>query len=97
MKRKKQTLFCFSYDQDSEYREQNVRSRGRPIKPALENLYKKTNEISEAKKRRSLKLRNTTVIPEKYHHWCRSLPSSKNKTDRVPEPQTDSEAEEEFE
>jgi hypothetical protein len=63
MKRKNQTLFCFSYDQDSECREFHVRSRGRRIKPALENLYKKAVEISEAKKY-LLKLCNTKVIPE---------------------------------
>jgi hypothetical protein len=28
-----------------------VRSRGRPIKPALENLYKKAIEISEEEKK----------------------------------------------
>jgi hypothetical protein len=48
--KEKPDIFCFSYDQDSEYRELHVRSRGRPVKPAFENLYKKASEISEAKK-----------------------------------------------
>jgi hypothetical protein len=68
-----------------------VRSWGRLIKRALENLYKKAIKMSEEKKD-LLKL----CIPDECHHWYRSLPSSKNKTDRIPEPQTDSESEEEF-
>jgi hypothetical protein len=47
MNRKNQTLFFFSYGQDSEYRELHVRSRGRPVKPALQNFCKKAIEISE--------------------------------------------------
>jgi hypothetical protein len=49
-KEKPNNIF-FSYDQDSEYRELHVRSRGRPNEPAFENLYKKAIEISEAKKK----------------------------------------------
>jgi predicted RNA binding protein with dsRBD fold (UPF0201 family) len=99
--KEKPNIIFFSYDQDSEYRELHVRSRGRPVKPAIENLFKKAIEISERKKKEQkkyiLKLCSTKVIPEAYHHWYRSLPSSKNKTVRVPEPQIDSESEEEFE
>jgi hypothetical protein len=40
--------YFFGYDQDSEYRDFHVRSRGRPVKPALENLYKTAIEIFEA-------------------------------------------------
>jgi hypothetical protein len=50
--KEKPNIIFFSYDQDSDYRELHVRSQGRPIKPAFENLYKKAIEISEAKKKR---------------------------------------------
>jgi hypothetical protein len=50
----KPNIIIFSYDQDSEYRELHVRSRGRPVKPAFENLYKKAIEISEDKKENDL-------------------------------------------
>jgi hypothetical protein len=84
--KEKPNIIFFSYSQDSEYRQLHVHSWGRHISLQLETCTRKPFKFlnKKKKKKKLLKLCNTKVIPEEYHHWYRSLPSLKNKTDKSP-------------
>jgi hypothetical protein len=54
--KEKPSIILIGYDQDSEYRELDVRSRGIPVKPTFENLHKKAIKISERKEKEKKKI-----------------------------------------
>lgn len=85
-------IIFFSYDHTSEYRELQTipKSRGRPVKPTLGQLYSERLSISEVKQKDLLKLCSSGVIPNEYHPWYQAIPSTTSKKDdRIPEPNID--------
>lgn len=93
-------ILQYRYDHTSEYRDINVSGKGRPI--SLETLvptkaYKQLRPITSLKKADLMKLCKTEVIPEIFHPYFKSLPTSKDAKDLVPEPSLqDSDLEEDF-
>lgn len=93
-------ILHYRYDHTSEYMEINVCGKGRPFNFnnfRLSNAYSKPRPISSLKKADLLKLCKTQVIPEEFHNYYKSLPTSKEAKDLVPEPAAeDSDPEEEW-
>ncbi|KAI5646050.1 hypothetical protein NE865_01943 [Phthorimaea operculella] len=61
--------------------------------PILKQLYEDRLPISEAKKKDLVKLCTTKVIPEELHGWYRSLASTADTDERIPEPDVNEESE----
>lgn len=93
-------ILQYRYDHTSEYMEINVLGKGRPQN--LSNFipsraYTKPRPITITKKADLLKLCKSKVIPEDFHLYYKSLPTSKDAKDLVPEPaEEDSDPEDEL-
>lgn len=82
-------ILQYRYDHTSEYMDISVLGKGRPMNLNNLNLsraYNKPRPITTAKKADLLKLCKSGVIPEDFHHYYKSLPTSKDAKDLVPEP-----------
>ena len=71
------------------------RKRGRPsiIPDSLSPCYQAKLPISVAKKADLVNLCKKQIIPEEFHGYYNSLPTTKNKTDVIPSPASDEEEE----
>ncbi|CAG9772257.1 unnamed protein product [Ceutorhynchus assimilis] len=93
-------ILQYRYDHTSEYMEVNVLGKGRPSNFdnfVLAKAYSKPRTITSLKKADLIKLCKTEVIPVEFHNYYKSLPTSKDAQDVVPEPAAeDSDQEEEW-
>lgn len=64
---------------------ESKRRRVGALPTAIGKLYKSELPISYTKKQDLLKLCQSGVIPEEFHGWYSSLPSTNKKIDRNPE------------
>lgn len=82
-------IIKYRYDHSSEYNEINVFEKGRPVNLnnfSIKQLYPNILPISSKNKNSLLKLCKSKDIPEMYHVWFKSLPTSASAKDLLPEP-----------
>lgn len=86
----KPCILLYRYDHFSDIR--NVLRKGRPInfkRMKIGKAYTKLRSISVQKHQDLLKLCKTEVIPEDFHWYYKSLPTTTNVTETIPEPAAD--------
>ncbi|ESO84982.1 hypothetical protein LOTGIDRAFT_168241 [Lottia gigantea] len=84
-------IIQYRYRYTDQYRCINIFNRGRPPILVLQKAFKSLIPICKAKKNDLVKLCTQGVIPNELHLWYKSLPTSNQAKDSVPEPaQTDS-------
>lgn len=81
-------ILYFKYHHSAEYRTIHLYSKGRPqaLPKQLKKLYKDNLPISVKKKNDLLKLCKSLAIPEEFHLWYKSLPTSTTVKDATLEP-----------
>lgn len=91
------TIIKYRYGHSGEYLEINISIRNRaPTYPhQLSRVYNTPLPISSLKHKDLMVLCEKGVIPQEFHHWYQSLPSSTSVINRNPEPDAGSDTEEE--